>query len=146
MKKSVARAAEAHERGVRSWASTSFAPGTIGVDPEGPRAPRPFQRWTTDGRLRPHLRKVHPDFAKMFDLHPVEGANLDLESRKGKAPGGYQTVFEWSACPSSSRTPRACTATSRRCSTRAALVPFVQCGISIRRFNRDYPTEFAEVA
>ena len=68
-------------------------PWDLAVDPEG-RAPlRPFQ--SADQLVsgcREILGRVDPDFGKVLaflDQHNL----LDLESRKGKAPGGYQAVL-----------------------------------------------------
>lgn len=122
-------------------------PWDLAVDPEG-RAPlRPFRtsKELVDGCAR-IFRKVHPDFAKMFDVIRKRGY-LDLDSRKGKAPGGYQTVFEVE------RVPFIFTNAAGLQRDVETLLHegghafhSLQCRHLEPRFNRDYPTEFAEVA
>lgn len=122
-------------------------PWDLAVDPEG-RAPlRPFR--TMDelmdgcGRI---FRKVHPDFGKMFDYIRSKGY-LDLDSRKGKAPGGYQTVFEVERVPfifSNSAGLHRDVETLLHEGGHS--FHSLQCRHLDPRFNRDYPTEFAEVA
>jgi oligoendopeptidase F len=122
-------------------------PWDLAVDPEG-RAPlRPFKsmKELMDGCGR-IFKKVHPDFAKMFDFIRSKGY-LDLDSRKGKAPGGYQTVFEVE------RTPFIFSNSAGLHGDVETLLHegghsfhSLQCRHQEPRFNRDYPTEFAEVA
>ena len=126
----------------------SLRPWDLAVDPAGPPAAPPLQTsmngsWTaaaaSSGRSIPTSRS-------QFDYIRDEGL-LDLDSRKGKAPGGYQTASTSSASRSSSRTPRGSTATSRRSSTRAATLPLARSARPRAALRiRDYPTEFAEVA
>lgn len=68
-------------------------PWDMDVDPDG-RAPlRPFEtdQQLADGCKRV-FRRVHPDFAVIFETLMARGS-LDLGSRKGKAPGGYQETY-----------------------------------------------------
>jgi oligoendopeptidase F len=63
------------------------------VDPEGRAALRPFERAdqliNTTAAI---FNRVDPKLGEYFDMM-VEENLLDLESRKGKAPGGYCTEF-----------------------------------------------------
>jgi oligoendopeptidase F len=122
-------------------------PWDLAVDPEG-RAPlRPFatMKELMDGCGR-IFRKVHPDFAAMFTYIRGKGY-LDLDSRKGKAPGGYQTVFEVERAPfifSNSAGLHGDVETLLHEGGHS--FHSIQCRHLEPRFNRDYPTEFAEVA
>jgi hypothetical protein len=111
-----------HDRRRKLLGLDVLRPWDLAVDPEGRSPLRPFKsmKQLMDGCGR-IFKKVHPDFAKMFDY--IRKKNyLDLDSRKGKAPGRLpDRCSTSSASRSSSRTPRASTATSRRCSTRAAI-------------------------
>ncbi|MBU0640694.1 MAG: M3 family oligoendopeptidase [Planctomycetes bacterium] len=71
----------------------TLRPWDLAVDPEN-RAPlRPFE---TDEQLADGchriFHKVHAELGRVFDTLRARGA-LDLGSRKGKAPGGYQETF-----------------------------------------------------
>jgi oligoendopeptidase F len=122
-------------------------PWDLGVDPEG-RAPlRPFKTISelVEGCSRV-FRRVHPDFGRMFEAIRKRGY-LDLESRKGKAPGGYQTVF------TVERMPFIFTNAAGLHGDVETLLHegghsfhSLECRGLEPRFNRDYPLEFAEVA
>lgn len=72
----------------------SLRPWDMAVDPQGRDPLRPFE-----GAARliegcaAMFAKVHPDFAGQFDTMRKENL-LDLESRKGKAPGGYMMEYK----------------------------------------------------
>jgi oligoendopeptidase F len=69
----------------------SLRPWDLGVDPLGRPALRPFE--TTDefvGRAVSVFQNVDPKLGGNFETMQSEGL-LDLQSRKGKAPGGYMT-------------------------------------------------------
>lgn len=68
-------------------------PWDLEVDPEGRPPLRPFDDASElVGGCSKVFRAVDPEFAGYFQR--LADLNLlDLESRKGKAPGGYQTVF-----------------------------------------------------
>jgi oligoendopeptidase F len=122
-------------------------PWDLGVDPEGRPPLRPFRSMDElmDGCSR-IFRKVHPDFGKMFDYIRSK-KYLDLESRKGKAPGGYQTVFEVERVPfifSNSAGLHRDVETLLHEGGHS--FHSLACRHLDPRFNRDYPTEFAEVA
>ncbi len=77
----------------------ALRPWDLSVDVKG-RAPlRPF-----DGadelvnKCSRMFHKMNPEFGAMFD-RLREGDSLDLESRKGKAPGGYQYNRDYSRQP-----------------------------------------------
>ncbi|MBT6542125.1 MAG: M3 family oligoendopeptidase [Planctomycetes bacterium] len=69
-------------------------PWDSSVDPKGRSPLRPLEGGTSlvDGCSQ-IFGQVHPDLAKMFSLL-IDGDLLDLDSRKNKAPGGYQYNFE----------------------------------------------------
>ncbi len=65
-------------------------PWDLGVDPRNAPPLRPFATAEELYRgCREMFRRVHPEFAEL-----AEEIRLDLDNRKGKAPGGYQTSFE----------------------------------------------------
>jgi oligoendopeptidase F len=135
------------ERRRRKLGIDPLRPWDLAVDPEG-RAPlRPFKtmKELMDGCGR-IFRKVHPDFGRMFEYIRGKGY-LDLDSRKGKAPGGYQTVFEVERAPfifSNSAGLHGDVETLLHEGGHS--FHSLQCRHLEPRFNRDYPTEFAEVA
>jgi oligoendopeptidase F len=136
-----------HERRKSLLGVDVLRPWDLAVDPEGRPPLRPFQSMDElmDGCGR-IFRKVHPDFGKMFDYIRSK-KYLDLESRKGKAPGGYQTVFEVERIPfifSNSAGLHRDVETLLHEGGHS--FHSLQCRHLNPRFNRDYPTEFAEVA
>jgi oligoendopeptidase F len=69
------------------------------VDPMGRPALRPFQ--ATDefvGRAADMLGRVEPDF-RGYLVSMADAGLLDLENRKGKAPGGYSTTLNFRKMP-----------------------------------------------
>ena len=68
-------------------------PWDTAVDPMGRSPLRPLEKGTPliDG-CRQIFGKVHPDLEDMFNIL-IDGDLLDLDSRKGKAPGGYQATY-----------------------------------------------------
>jgi len=68
-------------------------PWDLSVDPQGRPPLRPFQK---AGQLvkgcTEILSRVHPEFGSLLAFLRQHSL-LDLESRKGKAPGGYQAVL-----------------------------------------------------
>jgi len=77
----------------RKLGLASLRPWDLAVDPDNRPPLRPFQ---TDeelirgcGRI---FHQVDPELGKIFDTLRERGL-LDLGSRKGKAPGGYQVTF-----------------------------------------------------
>ncbi len=136
-----------HERRRRLLGVSPLRPWDLAVDPEGCPPLRPFRK--VDDlveRCRRIFRRIHPDFDRMFAFIRDRGY-LDLESRKGKAPGGYQTVFEVERVPFIFANAAGL---HRDVETLLhegghAFHSFL-CRHREPRFNRDYPTEFAEVA
>ncbi len=90
---------ERHAMRARQLGVDPLRPWDLAVDPQGRPPLRPFQdtKDLADG-CRRIFRKVHPDFAAKFDRIRKRGY-LDLDSRKGKAPGGYMTVFDVERMP-----------------------------------------------
>ncbi len=136
-----------HERRKRLLGVDVLRPWDLAVDPEGRPPLRPFKtsKELVDGCAR-IFGKVHPDFRRLFERIRKRGY-LDLDSRKGKAPGGYQTMFEVE------RVPFIFTNAAGLHRDVETLLHegghafhSLQCRHLEPRFNRDYPTEFAEVA
>jgi oligoendopeptidase F len=79
---------------VRRLGLTTLRPWDLEVDPSGRGPQRPF---TSEPELITLVRRifaqVDPRFTEEFDVL-VERGQLDLMSRKGKAPGGYQYTLE----------------------------------------------------
>jgi len=79
----------------------TLRPWDLDVDPKG-RAPlRPFQEDQVDlfvSKTREVFDRLSPALAKEFDELSAHH-NLDLDSRKGKQPGGYQMSLEQSRQP-----------------------------------------------
>lgn len=76
-------------------------PWDLAVDPYGSAPLRPFEE-DQIGRFIEKIRdvfaKISPSLSQLFSqLRP--GENLDLESREGKRPGGYQASLEVSKQP-----------------------------------------------
>jgi oligoendopeptidase F len=78
----------------RKLGLSSLRPWDLSVDPEGQPPLRPFQnaKELVDGCME-IFQKVDPELGAQFE-HMAELGLLDLESRKGKAPGGYQATLE----------------------------------------------------
>jgi oligoendopeptidase F len=136
-----------HERRKKLLGVDVLRPWDLAVDPEGRPPLRPFE---TSARLVEGCSrifgKVHPDFRRMFELVRSKGY-LDLDSRKGKAPGGYQTMFDVE------RAPFIFTNAAGLHRDVETLLHegghafhSLQCRDREPLFNRSYPTEFAEVA
>jgi oligoendopeptidase F len=76
-------------------------PWDSGVDPKGRPPLRPFDETRIDdfvGKTREIFNRLSPSLAGDFDQLRQHG-NLDLESRKGKQPGGYLMPLEESRQP-----------------------------------------------
>jgi oligoendopeptidase F len=73
---------------------SSLNPWDLAVDPEGRQPIRPFKtaQELVDGTNRV-FGAVAPEFAEDFGILR-DNQLLDLESRKGKAPGGYQCTLD----------------------------------------------------
>ena len=84
---------ERSERRREQLGLDQLRPWDSAVDPMGRSPLRPLEKGTDliDG-CRQVFGKVHPDLEGMFNIL-IDGDLLDLESRKGKAPGGYQACF-----------------------------------------------------
>jgi len=83
-----------HRRRRETLDLEALRPWDLSVDPEGLPPLSPFQ---TVGELiegaRAVFAAVDPRFGRQFDIL-VETGRLDLETRKGKAPGGYQANLQ----------------------------------------------------
>ena len=76
----------AHKIGV-----SPLRPWDLAVDPEGRRPLRPFKSTAElASGCKKIFEKVHPALARDFD-QMIRLSLLELESRKGKAPGGYNS-------------------------------------------------------
>jgi oligoendopeptidase F len=82
------------ERRAKKMGLSSLRPWDMSVDPTGLPPLKPFKK--TDKLVtgcENILHQVDPEFGRNFKTMKELGL-LDLESRKGKAPGGYQLDFE----------------------------------------------------
>jgi len=73
---------------------SALRPWDLAVDPANRSPLRPFE--STEvlvAGVETILSRLHPDFAREFSHLRARGA-LDVESRKGKAPGGYQYTLD----------------------------------------------------
>lgn len=80
---------------------SSLRPWDLEVDPQNRPALRPFEESQVDqfvAKTREIFHRLSPDLATDFDQLKLHG-NLDLDSRKGKQPGGYQCSLEESKQP-----------------------------------------------
>ncbi|GMV96608.1 MAG: hypothetical protein AMXMBFR83_09700 [Phycisphaerae bacterium] len=69
-------------------------PWDLAVDPHGRPPLRPFEGGAElSARCSAVFHRLCPDLGRQFDAM-IEAGWLDLESRKGKAPGGYQATFD----------------------------------------------------
>lgn len=81
-------------RRMKKMGLSSLKPWDMSVDPAGMAPLKPFEK--TDKLVsgcEKILNEVDPEFGKNFKMMKDLGL-LDLESRKGKAPGGYQSNLE----------------------------------------------------
>lgn len=78
----------------RKLGLTALRPWDLSVDPENRPPLRPFSsdQQLSDGCSR-IFNRVHPELGQVYDLMAQRGM-LDLGSRKGKAPGGYQSTYD----------------------------------------------------
>jgi oligoendopeptidase F len=75
---------------------SALRPWDLQVDPKSRAALRPFPREGTDllvSKTKGIFERLSPVLAADFDSLRVRG-NLDLQSRKGKQPGGYQSTLD----------------------------------------------------
>lgn len=77
----------------RKLGVASLRPWDMACDPDGLPPLRPFEKdeELVDG-CRRIFAKVNPELGKIFETLR-DRQSLDLGSRKGKAPGGYQTTY-----------------------------------------------------
>ena len=77
----------------------ALRPWDTEVDPAGRPALKPFENIRSFiDRAAPVLERVDPDFRRYYDA--MDGAGLlDLDNRKGKAPGGYCMTLAFSKQP-----------------------------------------------
>jgi oligoendopeptidase F len=70
----------------------SVRPWDGGVDPKGLAPLKPFETVAElETQIQAVFASLSPDFAEMFAT--MRGKNLDLDSRKGKGPGGFCDFF-----------------------------------------------------
>jgi oligoendopeptidase F len=85
----------------KDLAVPSLRPWDLDVDPQGRPALRPFAEDQVPlfvGKTREIFQRLSPALATDFDQLGTHH-NLDLDSRKGKEPGGYQMSLEESKQP-----------------------------------------------
>jgi oligoendopeptidase F len=84
---------------VREISDSTLRPWDLSVDPEGRPPLKPFaQTEKLVSGCETILGQVDPEFGKNFKTMKDLGL-LDLESRKGKAPGGYQSALSEARLP-----------------------------------------------
>ncbi len=92
-------ASEIQRKRAKKMGLSSLRPWDLSVDPDGLPPLKPFE---TTQKLEEGcekiLGKVDPEFQKTFKTMREWGL-LDLESRKGKAPGGYNTTLSETRLP-----------------------------------------------
>lgn len=79
----------------------TLRPWDLSVDPQGRQPLRPFAENDIDGfvtRTKEIFNRMAPELASDFETLRTHG-NLDLDSRRGKQPGGYQSSLEESRQP-----------------------------------------------
>ncbi|MCK4658090.1 MAG: M3 family oligoendopeptidase [Phycisphaerae bacterium] len=88
-----------HARRREALGVDSLRPWDLAVDEKGRGPLKPFED-TTEliGKCSRIFHRIHTELGEQFDEMCSRGY-LDLESRKGKAPGGYQTTYEESRHP-----------------------------------------------
>lgn len=88
-----------HEQRKKSLGTETLQPYDLYCDPEGKESSKPFEN--ADELANKTIRvfnKVHPDFgAFLKQLHDMQ--HLDLSSREGKAPGGYNLFMPEKGAP-----------------------------------------------
>jgi oligoendopeptidase F len=87
------------ERRRRLMSLAKLRPWDLTADPKGRPPLKPFEDIRTFiGQADDVFANVHPDFQAYF--HRMAGANLlDLDNRKGKAPGGYCQTLAFRKMP-----------------------------------------------
>ena len=95
----VPAAARIRERRCKRLGIDTFRPWDTEVDPFGGDPVRPFETMDElNAGTRSIFDKVDPELGKRYQIM-VDERLLDLENRKGKAPGGYCTLFPVSNRP-----------------------------------------------
>lgn len=92
---------ELEARRKREMQLDTLRPWDLDVDPHGRAALKPFEPADIDGfvaKTRAIFDRINPSLAADFD-QLRGGGQLDLASRKGKQPGGYQSALEESKQP-----------------------------------------------
>ncbi len=87
-------AREQAERRRQALGLDTLRPWDYGVDPLGREPLRPFKDATELGEGCSRIfERIDPELAQQF-AGMVEHGDLDLDSRRGKAPGGYQSSLD----------------------------------------------------
>ena len=95
----VPAAARVRERRCKRLGIDSVRPWDTEVDPFGSEPIRPFKTMDElNAGTRAIFDRVDPELGQRYQILIDEGL-LDLENRKGKAPGGYCTIFPVSRRP-----------------------------------------------
>lgn len=93
--------ARLHAQRAKDLGVDSLRPWDLEVDPQNRPPLLPFAEDDVDGfvsKTREIFHRLSPDIAVDFDQLKLHG-NLDLDSRRGKQPGGYQCSLEESKQP-----------------------------------------------
>ncbi|MCP4590569.1 MAG: M3 family oligoendopeptidase [bacterium] len=85
---------ELHGRRRQALAVEVLRPWDLAVDEQGQPPLKPFETTDELGALCSQMfHRIAPELGAQFE-EMSRGGHLDLASRKGKAPGGYQTTYE----------------------------------------------------
>jgi oligoendopeptidase F len=85
---------EIHQERKAMMGLDSLRPWDLSVDPKGRSPLKPFEGGSElASKCRIAFDKVDERLGKYFDVL-IDNKLLDLDSRKGKAPGGYMTAFD----------------------------------------------------
>ena len=88
-----------YEKRQKRLGLTSLRPWDLNVDPLGREALKPYQTVTElEDKVSVIFHRVDPELGKYFDIMRNKGL-LDLDNRKGKAPGAYCNNYDMVRLP-----------------------------------------------
>ncbi len=90
----VPAASRIYEKRRKQLGLSSLRPWDLNVDPQGREALKPYQAITElEEKVSAIFHRVDPELGEYFEIMRREGL-LDLENRKGKAPGAYCNNYD----------------------------------------------------
>jgi oligoendopeptidase F len=90
----VPAASRIYEKRHKQLGLSSLRPWDLNVDPQGREALKPYQAITElEEKVSAIFHRVDPELGEYFEIMRREGL-LDLENRKGKAPGAYCNNYD----------------------------------------------------